>query len=162
MDRHPPSVRVANLTNDDLWIQPRTRIGVLHAVSNIESGVEFKRVSINEEMVTVQDSENISIPDVVSDDDIGYTETVKHKIRTDDDIQVTQPYRRIPPNQYQEVKKHIQKLLDSSVIRESHSPCASLIVLVRKKNGSLRLCVDYRKLNLRTQKDSLYPGRRVT
>jgi hypothetical protein len=103
-------VRVSNLTNDDLWIQPRTRIGVLHAVSNIESGVEFKRASVNEEMVTVQDSENTSIPDVVentecpcnglspeqqekldallnkhasvfskSDDDIGYTETVKHK-----------------------------------------------------------------------------------
>ncbi|CAB4010088.1 Retrovirus-related Pol poly from transposon 297 [Paramuricea clavata] len=40
----PFCARVANLTNDDLWIQPRTRIGVLHAVSNIESGVEFKRV----------------------------------------------------------------------------------------------------------------------
>ena len=89
-----------------------------------------------------------------SDDDFGYMETVKHKIRTEDDIPVTQPYRRIPPNQYQEVKEHIQKLLDSSVIRESHSPYASPIVLVRKKNGSLRLCVDYRKLNLRTQKDS--------
>ena len=76
------------------------------------------------------------------------------KIRTEDDIPVTQPYRRIPPNQYQEVKEHIQKLLDSSVIRESHSPYASPIVLVRKKNGALRLCVDYRKLNLRTQKDS--------
>ena len=181
----PFSVRVANLTNDDLWIQPRTRIGVLHAVSNIESGVEFKGVSVNEEMVTVQDSVNTSIPDVVentecpcnglspeqqekldallnkhasvfskSDDDIGYTETVKHKIRTEDDIPVTQPYRRISPNQYQEVKEHIQKLLDSSVIRESHSPYASPIVLVRKKNGSLRLCVDYRKLKLRTQKDS--------
>jgi hypothetical protein len=52
------------------------------------------------------------------------------------------------------MKEHIQKLLGSSVIRESHSPYASPIVLVRKKNGSLLLCVDYRKLNLRTQKDS--------
>jgi transposase InsO family protein len=178
-------VRVANLTNDDLWIQPRTRIGVLHAVSNIESGVEFKRVSVNEEIVTVQSIESTPIPDVAentehpcnglspeqqekldallnkhvsvfskSDDDIGYTEVVKHRIKTEDAIPVTQPYRRIPPNQYQEVKEHIQKLLDSSIIRESHSPYASPIVLVRKKNGSLRLCVDYRKLNSRTQKDS--------
>ncbi len=181
----PFCVRVANLTNDDLWIQPRTRIGVLHAVSNIESSVEFKRVSVNEEIVTVRNIESTSIPDVAediehpcnglspeqqekldtllnkhasvfskSDDDIGYTEVVKHRIRTEDDIPVTQPYRRIPPNQYQEVKEHIQKLLDSSIIRESHSPYASPIVLVRKKNGSLRLCVDYRKLNSRTRKDS--------
>ena len=70
------------------------------------------------------------------------TEVVKHRIKTEDAIPVTQPYRRIPPNQYQEVKEHIQKLLDSSIIRESHSPYASPIVLVRKKNGSLRLCVD--------------------
>ena len=181
----PFCVRVANLTNSDLWIQPRTRIGVLYAVSSIESGLEFKRVSVNEEMVTMsdedktpveEDMENIECPDSglspdqrekldallrkhasvfsKSDGDIGYTEAVKHKIRTEDDIPVTQPYRRIPPNQYQEVKEHIQKLLDSSIIRESHSPYASPIVLVRKKNGSLRLCVDYRKLNQRTRKDS--------
>ncbi len=60
----PFCVRVANLTNDDLWIQPRTRIGVLHAVGNIESGVEFKRVSVNEEIVTVQSIESTPIPDV--------------------------------------------------------------------------------------------------
>ena len=178
----PFCVRVANLTNDDLWIQPKTRIGVLHTISNIESGVEFKRVSVNEEMVTVNDGKNTSLRDEVentrcscsglspeqqekldallnkhasvfskSDDDIGYTETVKHKIRTEDDIPVRP---RIPPNQYQEVKEHIQKLLDSSIIHESHSPYASPIVLVRKNNGSLRLCVDYRKLNSRTRKDS--------
>ncbi|CAB4027585.1 Hypothetical predicted protein [Paramuricea clavata] len=154
----PFCVRVANLTNDDLWIQPRTRIGVLHAVSNIESGVEFKRVSVNEEMVTVQDSENTSIPDVVDNTECpcnGLSPEQQEKLdallnkhasvfsKSDDDIGYTET-----------VKEHIQKLLDSSVIRESHSPYASPIVLVRKKNGSLRLCVDYRKLNLRTQKDS--------
>ena len=84
------------------------------------------------------------------DDDLGYTETVKHRIRTEDDIPVAQPNRIIPPNQYQEVNDHIQKLLDTSVIRESHSPYASPIVLVRKKNGSLCLCVNYRKLNAKS------------
>ena len=83
-----------------------------------------------------------------SDDDIGCTETVRHRIRTEDDIPVMQPYRGIPPSQYQEVKDHIQKLLDTSVIHESHSPYASPVVLVRKNNGSLRLCVNYLKLNL--------------
>lgn len=88
-----------------------------------------------------------------SDDDIGCTETVRHRIRTEDDIPVMQPYRGIPPSQYQEVKDHIQKLLDTSVIHESHSPYASPVVLVRKNNGSLRLCVNYLKLNLKTRKN---------
>ena len=83
---------------------------------------------------------------IFPDNDIGYIEVVEHKIRTEDDIPMTQPYRTIPPNQYQDVKDHIQTLLDNSILRESHSPYASPIVLVRKKNGSLRLCVDYRKL----------------
>ncbi len=60
----PLCVRVVNLTNDDLWNLPRTRIGVLHAVSNIESGVEFKRMSVNEEIVTVQNIESTPILDL--------------------------------------------------------------------------------------------------
>ena len=62
----PFCVRVANLNNDDLlWIQPKTRIGVLHTISNIESGVEFKRVSVNEEMITINDGKNTSLRDEV-------------------------------------------------------------------------------------------------
>ena len=97
---------------------------------------------------------------VTDDDELGYTETVKHKIFTTDDIPVNQPFRRIPPGQYQEAKEHIQKLLSQGIIRESHSPYSSPIVLVRKKNGSLRMCVDYRKLNAKTVKDA-YPLPRI-
>ena len=93
----------------------------------------------------------------VSDDaELGYTETVKHKIFTTDDIPVNQPFRRVPPSQYQEAKEHIQKLLEQEIIRESHSPYSSPIALVRKKNGSLRTCADYRRLNAKTLKDA-YP-----
>ena len=44
-------VRVANLTDEDIWLQPRTKIGVLHAVGGLETDVGFRRVSVNEEMV---------------------------------------------------------------------------------------------------------------
>ncbi|KAI3369563.1 hypothetical protein L3Q82_024379 [Scortum barcoo] len=70
--------------------------------------------------------------------------------------QSRQRYCRIPPSEYEAVKAHINQLLESQVIRESssRSPYALPIVLVRKKDGSLRLCVDYRLLNSKTRKDA--------
>lgn len=53
-----------------------------------------------------------------------------------------------------EVRQHLEQLLASAVIRKSQSPWCSNVVLVRKKNGKLRMCVDYRMLNNRTVKDS--------
>lgn len=87
------------------------------------------------------------------DDDIGCTSTVTHQIRLTDKKPIAEQYRRIPLSQFEEVKQHIRKLLKNDVIRESTSPFASPIVLVRKKNNSLRLCVDYLKLNEKTIKD---------
>lgn len=86
--------------------------------------------------------------------DMVYTSTVTHKIDTVDDKPVCQPYRGIPPSQYQEMKEHIQSLLDKNIITMSTTPYASPIVVVRKKDGSIRLCVDYRKLNQKTIRDA--------
>lgn len=88
------------------------------------------------------------------DDDLGYTDMARHSIRTATDEPVRQQFRRIPPTQYQEVKVHIKDLLSRGIIKESHSAWASPIVLVRKKDGSLRMCVDYRQLNAKTHKDA--------
>ena len=85
-----------------------------------------------------------------SDDDIGYTTTVKHRIRLTVEQQNSQTYRRITSSQYVKVKKHIRKLVGNNIIRESTSPFASPIVLVRKRYISLRLCVDCRKLYSKT------------
>ena len=48
-------------------------------------------------------------------------------------------YRRIPPYQYEEVKKHLQEMLEIGAIRRSISPWASPVVLVQKKDGGLRV-----------------------
>ena len=55
---------------------------------------------------------------------------------------------------YDEVRDHIHQLLASGIIRQSHSPWASNVVLCRKKDGKLRMCVDFRQLNERTIKDA--------
>lgn len=86
--------------------------------------------------------------------DLGCTHLISHEIPLLDNVPVRQRYRRLPPSEYDVVKSHIQQLLEAQIIRESCSPYASPIVLVKKKDGSPRLCVDYRQLNSKTRKDA--------
>ncbi|GKB17144.1 retrotransposon-related protein [Tanacetum coccineum] len=62
------------------------------------------------------------------------------------------PYKH-PPNQKDAVELTVKELLDSGVIRNSQSPFSSPIVMVKKKDGYWRMCVDYRQLNKQTVKD---------
>jgi len=56
------------------------------------------------------------------------------------------PVRRVPFAVREELARNLQEMQDSHVIQPSNSPWASPVVLVRKKDGTLRLCVDYRGL----------------
>ena len=89
-----------------------------------------------------------------SDLDIGMYNHIKHRIDLTTDIPFKQKHRRIPPHMIEEVRQHIEQLLATGVIRPSKSPYTSNVVLVRKKNGKLRMCIDYRQLNSITVKDS--------
>ena len=86
--------------------------------------------------------------------DLGKTALIKHKIKLTNQTPFKERYRRIPPHMYDDVRAHIQEMLDIGAIRKSHSPWASAVVLVRKKDGGLRFCIDLRKLNERTIKDA--------
>lgn len=88
--------------------------------------------------------------------DIGFTDLAEHSIDTADAAPVKLPPRRVPAAFVHEEKKVIDELLTKGVIRESCSPWAAPIVLVRKKSGQVRPCVDYRRLNNLTRKDA-YP-----
>lgn len=52
------------------------------------------------------------------------------------------------------MKEHIQEMLDSDAIRESNSHFSSNVILVRKKDGTIRFCIDFQTLNNRTVKDA--------
>ncbi len=86
--------------------------------------------------------------------------SIKHRIITDD----VQPLRSHPyRNTVHEediIRKEIVQLLKDGIIRLSQSPWAAPIVLARKKDGTYRFCIDYRKLNSVTKRDN-YPLPRI-
>ena len=88
-----------------------------------------------------------------NDLDLGKCNILKHSIQLTDQQPFKERYRRIPPHLFEEVKQHLQEMVEVGAIRKSFSPSASAVVLVRKKDGGLRLCIDLRKLNNRTIKD---------
>ncbi len=92
--------------------------------------------------------------------DLGRTNQVQHQIHTGEATPIRQPARRLPPIKREEARKAIDEMHQGGIIEPSSSPWASPIVLVRKKDGSTRFCVDYRKLNHVTKKDS-YPLPRI-
>ena len=69
------------------------------------------------------------------------------------------PYRRVPA-ELAELKKQIEELLEKQFIRPNVSPWGAPLLLVKKKDGSSRLCVDYRQLNKLTIKNK-YPLPRI-
>ena len=88
-----------------------------------------------------------------SHEDIGCNESVQMKINLHDTKPVQKNYISMPKPLYQEVKVHIEDLLNKGWIVESKSNYSSPIVAVRKKDGRLRLCCDFRQLNQNTVPD---------
>jgi len=84
--------------------------------------------------------------------DFGCASHVKHHLH--DNTPFKRRPRPIHPHDIEAVRNHLRELLDAGVIRESKSPFSSPIVVVKKKNRDIRLCIDYRKLNLQTIKDA--------
>uniref|UniRef100_A0A3B5PZG8 Gypsy retrotransposon integrase-like protein 1 n=1 Tax=Xiphophorus maculatus TaxID=8083 RepID=A0A3B5PZG8_XIPMA len=174
-------VPVVNVGHTDVLLYPRTTVGTLNSVSvvSLPAGVTEVPlfVNVSSQTAAAPAADGIEAIDLSSlpaeeqgrvrallgkytsvfatnDQDLGCTNLISHDIPLLDDAPVRQRYRRIPPSEYELVKDHINQLLAANVIRESSSPYASPIVLVRKKDGSIRLCVDYRQLNIKTRKDA--------
>lgn len=95
-----------------------------------------------------------------NDADIGKTGLVQHKINTGNEVPIRQRPRRLPVAREREVDTLIDGMVKDGVIEPSSSPWCSPVVLVKKKDGSMRFCVDYRRLNDVTKKDS-YPLPRI-
>lgn len=87
---------------------------------------------------------------------LGCCTAVKHVIETENTKPIKIPPRRVPYSLHNELKKQIDELEAAGIIAKCYSPWSFPLVIVKKKDGAIRMCVDYRKLNEITIKDR-YP-----
>ncbi|PAA81732.1 hypothetical protein BOX15_Mlig033284g14 [Macrostomum lignano] len=109
---------------------------------------EFERLMARNRDVFARDSS-----------ELGQSHLMAHEIDTGNAKPVSQPARRIPPRWKEEIDKQVDELLQQDRIYPCYSPWASPIVPVKKADGSLRLCLDYRRLNEVTVPDPYPPPR---
>ena len=171
-------VRVCNLSAYAVEIPPKSVFCTLNSVKVVDSWTPASSQKSDEESTNDIDLEQLGVsidtnnlsPDQFQrvkqvlgswstifskgSTDLGKANIVKHGIKLSDNTPFKEPYRRIPPAMYEEVRQHLKEMLEADAIRPSESPYSSNVVLVRKKDGSLRFCIDFRKLNARTIRDA--------
>ena len=177
-------VRVMNIKGEPMLLESGTVIAGLEEVDVIETENQVEPnqhqdggESIPEYIQKLVDGVDQSIPenacvalqsillkhaDVFSENenDLGKTDIIMHHIDTGDARPVRQPLRRFPPAHVEAISNHVDNMLTQGTIEPASSPWASNVVLVKKKDGSYRCCIDYRQLNSVTKKD-VYPLPRV-
>jgi len=180
-DQWDMSVRVVNTSRQDISVAVGESLTTLQGVDVVKQSTSAEGMRNNHLDDTVIQDMMRGIPDEVSETDrekliellqrhvsafamsetdLGRTDIVKHRIETGDAIPVRQPLRRQPPAHLDAIQKHVSSMLKQDVIRPSDSPWASNIVLVRKKDNTLRCCIDYRQVNNLSRKDA-YPLPRI-
>ena len=88
--------------------------------------------------------------------DIGKAKNIKHHIDTGNEDPVVQKPRRQAKAHTEEIKKQVEKLHKAGIIRPSESDWASNVVMAKKKDGTWRMCIDYRELNTKTKNKGTY------
>ena len=90
----------------------------------------------------------------------GHTDAVEHTIDTGESSPICCAPRRMSPPKIKHEEACVEEMLSGGLIEPSDSPWSAPMVLVTKKDGGTRFCVDYRRLNLTTVKDA-YPLPRI-
>ena len=162
-------VEILNISDHDVTIPGKSSLGEIHEVDLVNPSVAACASQCTTESpdimtmidssgwdATLTDSEKTTAASLLNewksvfalnDLDLGKAEGYQHRIHLTDDVPVKLRYGQVHPTMIDEVRKHLHMMKDMGVISPSKSPYCSPVVIVRKKSGDIRLCVDYRKLN---------------
>jgi len=166
-------VRLMNTTSHPIKLVRGTVVTELNPVEPLEGAAPIcdKRVQVTDESVvdevmsTIPEDTRKKLRGILTkyssvfskaEWDLGWTDLVTHRIDTGDHRPIRQQLRRYPPLHLQAIDEHLQGMLEQDVKEPASSPWASNIVLTKKKDGTLRCCIDYRRINVITRKDA-YP-----
>ena len=176
---HSVPTRIVNTSSRHVRLYEDDNLGDLQAGEVIDPTPEPDPVTSDDSWLTklvddvdssVTDAEKVRLRSLLEsysdcfstqEFDLGRTNVVTHTIDTGNSRPVKQPLRRHPPVHLEEIDRQVKDMLEQDVIEKSSSPWASNVVVVKKKDGTLRFCIDYRKLNDVTIKDS-YPLPKIT
>ena len=172
-------IQLMNVTSTPISVYAGEKVGVLSELQEENSANAVKtsgngqpvaaRNAIDKSIgVLLSDTEGLTtgereklrsllqtLGDVISvgDGDLGRTSVLRHKIDTGSALPIRQQSRTLPFHQRGVVKDMIDGMLKQGIIEPSEGAWASPIVLARKKDGSFRFCVDFRRVNDVTKKD---------
>lgn len=181
MSRGVSTVRVLNMSDEEVHLKKNSLLGRCEEVQllrqlrnssavqpDIQNSADIVCKLLEASQGNLSTSERqqawellLKFKDIFAKDcDFGRTGLVKHQIDTGDARPIKQRPRRIPWAKEREVTELVKDMANNGIIEPSTSPWSSPVVLVKKKDGSTRFCVDYRMLNNVTKKDS-YPLPRI-
>ncbi|XP_057178909.1 uncharacterized protein LOC130547157 [Triplophysa rosa] len=154
MSSEPMSYNTAHLCSAQLCTdEPTSNLSNSKVEDKWHPPVDLSHLTVEEQGIVKSmlfDQSDVFAKD---DADIGCIPNLQLKIHLTDDTPVQKSYNSIPKPLFREVKDYVQNLLNHGWIRKSTSPYSSPVVCVRKKDMSLRLCVDFRGLNSKTLPD---------
>ena len=183
-------VKILNTSQTSVRLQRNTKLGLVSEFDWIEASTNKKPnkpklvasvaagmdgVALPEGVTISDDNDKVSIAqrrDLASlihefkdvfaagSHDLTQTNVCSHSVDTQGTTPIKQIAYRPAQSQKSIITKHVKDMLDKNVIEKSSSPWSSPVVLVGKKDGTIRFCIDYRKLNKVTKKDT-YPLPRI-
>ena len=167
-DNESPVVLLTNSCHQSVTIQQDRPLGVFTSVVELDDEPEHSGAWTLEELRDAVDLEHLPKAQrekflamlwnnvgamSSSSEDIGRLNSTPHRIELHDDSPIYQRPRRFAAPIAEEIEHQCKGLQNLGIIEESASPWSSPVVPIRKKDGSLRLCVDYRALNRVTKAD---------
>ena len=153
------AIQLDNLTEDDIALTPEWEVGTISSVHLAQALTEGQLPPVPASLTSEQQEDLHKLLEEYQDvfskqgDPISSTSMVEHEIHTTG-RPIKQPFRRQNPIIREIEQQQVKEMLRDGVIRPSSSPWASPVVMVKKKDGSMRFCVDFRQMNDATIKDA--------